>query len=83
MKCLRCNNEIEHHYMVRNEIWREHGVGRGYLCIFCLEDACGTLKPGDFTLCYLNVRNPFISKRMGLSEDYIKGFVDGFEDCNW
>jgi hypothetical protein len=40
---------ISEYYMVLDPIWEEHGVGKGMLCIGCLENRMGReLTPADF-----------------------------------
>lgn len=47
--------EADERYMVRNDLWRKYGVGKGLLCIGCLEWRLGRpLGRGDFTDVPLN-----------------------------
>jgi len=56
-KCEDCAlswTEMEY-YMVHNQIWNKHGVGKGHLCFDCLERRLGrNLKHTDFTDAPIN-----------------------------
>lgn len=39
--CKDCGSDYDEHYMVHKNIWKAHGVGRGMLCVGCLEKRMG------------------------------------------
>lgn len=42
LDCLRCTNELEHYYMVWDNIWNQAVIEtRGMLCFNCLEKRLG------------------------------------------
>ena len=49
------------YYMVKDDLWKEHGVGKGFLCIDCLEQRLGRkLELEDILLCPLTTLfNPY------------------------
>lgn len=50
--CVDCQANtlhIEEYYMVTNDLWKQAGMGKGMLCIGCLEVRIGReLTPEDF-----------------------------------
>lgn len=53
------------HYMVHDHIWKEFGVGDGFLCIGCLEDRLGRkLTPLDFIDLPINKLHPYDTPRL-------------------
>lgn len=50
--CAICSVDccaIEEYYMVTNDLWRQHGVRHGMLCVECFESRMGReLQPRDF-----------------------------------
>ena len=58
--CTACARE---YYMVRDELWKEHGAGDGMLCVGCLEKRMGRRLVGtDFASLFQNPE--FCSRRL-------------------
>lgn len=67
--CATCDvnvMKIGEYYMVTNDLWKRYGVGRGMLCIGCLEERLGReLTSVDFTDVPINDQgNPDNSERL-------------------
>jgi hypothetical protein len=58
-KCRKaCTVETGNYYMVRDAVWRRAKMGKGIVCLRCLEKALGRkLVQADFTECLLNHLN--------------------------
>jgi hypothetical protein len=78
--CLDCGENtarLDEYYMVRGEVWRfAVPVGRGMLCIGCLEHRIGRkLRPRDFTPARVNLpwspdvgpKSPRLMDRLGIT----------------
>jgi len=52
--------------MVKDEVWKQAGLGEGYLCIGCIEKRLGRqLNKADFTDAPINtIFKPLFSKRL-------------------
>jgi hypothetical protein len=66
--------------MVRDEIWTEAGLGKGILCIGCLEKRLGReLVPGDFDDSASNAPGrwdtPRLLARKGISPEAMRGML--------
>ena len=60
--CTFCAGE---YYVVRHQLWRNHGVGNRMLCIGCLEKRLGRrLVRADFIRCEANADQCFHSRRL-------------------
>lgn len=56
MPTCRCHDA--EYYMVHDQVWEAAGLGRGHLCIGCLEARLGRrLTPDDFTQARVNTRS--------------------------
>jgi hypothetical protein len=67
-------------YMVRDEIWTEAGLGKGILCIGCLEKRLGReLGPGDFDDTAANAPSrldtPRLLARKGINPEAVRGML--------
>jgi hypothetical protein len=58
------------YYMVTNQVWSLAKLGRGMLCIGCLESRIGRqLKPADFMDAYINhkiIQSERLKNRLGV-----------------
>lgn len=54
-------NDLKDFYMVKDQLWKEFGVGKGMLCIDCFEKRLGRkLAPSDLMFCFVNTMvNPY------------------------
>jgi hypothetical protein len=53
--CADCGHDYDEFYMVRDDIWKACGAGKGLLCIGCLEKRIGRqLNQQDFTDALVN-----------------------------
>jgi len=63
--CQDCNKDThvdsKDFYMVKDRLWKAHGVGLGMLCMKCFEDRLGRkLQAEDLSRCNLNLYgNPY------------------------
>jgi len=53
--CMDCKNEWPHSFMVRDIIWKEAGLLKGFICLTCLEKRLKRkLKKDDFKKVPIN-----------------------------
>jgi len=63
--CIDCDKDIyqnpKDYYMIRNDLWKKYGVGKGMLCIECIEKRLGRkICKEDLTDCLVNtIFNPY------------------------
>ncbi len=59
-----CMEDNKDYYMVKHEIWNEHGVGEGMLCMDCMERRMGhKLTKEDILECFVTtIFNSYTSK---------------------
>lgn len=64
-ECVDCKKDCfrdpKDYYMLKNEIWKVYGVGKGMLCIHCIETRLGrSLTKNDLVDFPINtVMNPY------------------------
>lgn len=57
---------VENYYMVKHLIWNEFGVGKGMLCVDCLEKRLGRkLEASDILQAPINFMNPRMLRILG------------------
>ncbi len=73
--CTTCDvntMEVGEYYGVTNDLWRRYGVGKGMMCIGCLEERMGReLTPEDFVDLPINTmdsnrRSERLRSRLGI-----------------
>ena len=64
-RCKDCKVDVfespKNHYMITFYLWKQYGVGKGFLCMDCIEHRIGhKLKKEDLLDCPLNTElNPY------------------------
>jgi hypothetical protein len=80
--CSTCDvntMEIHEYYGVTSDLWRRYGVGKGMLCIGCLEERMGReLTPEDFVDFPINTKefgpkSERLQNRLGISGESKQG----------
>ncbi|WP_040478854.1 hypothetical protein [Mariniradius saccharolyticus] len=66
--CGKYARKKDEFYMLKDELWQAHGVGKGLLCIPCMERRLGRpLQPDDLQDVPANtLGNPYTRKILGL-----------------
>lgn len=73
--CTTCDvntMEVGEYYVVNHDLWKRYGVGKGMMCIGCLEDRLGReLNPSDFADAPINSmgdksRSERLKSRLGM-----------------
>lgn len=65
--CVDCQKyalkEVKDYFIVTDELWKKHGVGKGLLCWGCFQERMGRdFEKEDFYDCRANKQNPMIKK---------------------
>jgi len=67
--CVDCGKDTfldnKDYYMVTNEVWKKHGVGKNMLCVDCMEARLGhKLRKDEITLCQQNLYHNKYTRRI-------------------
>jgi hypothetical protein len=59
-----CFKDEKDYYMIQHDLWEKHGVGRGMICMDCIEDRLGRkINAADILICPITTMfNPYTIK---------------------